>query len=230
MPTTDMRLVVLVDNEPGPGLRPDWGLSIYVDSGGWRALFDAGSDPAVLEFNAGRLGIDLGSLDFAVVSHHHLDHVGGFLGGGLFRKGLPVYVPPGPADRLESAGLRPVVVESTRELAPGAHAVGPLRAGHLQEMALALGPAGARALLVGCSHPGVDALAARALRDLGGTLTFVMGGFHAPPRAVLDRLVEISGSALICPGHCSGDAAKEYLRSAYPDRYCELRSGLVIDV
>ncbi|HEU16648.1 MAG TPA: MBL fold metallo-hydrolase, partial [Nitrososphaeria archaeon] len=33
MRAIDMRLVVLVDNEPGPGLRADWGLSIYVDSG-----------------------------------------------------------------------------------------------------------------------------------------------------------------------------------------------------
>ncbi|MGC9076452.1 MAG: MBL fold metallo-hydrolase [Conexivisphaera sp.] len=230
MRAIDMRLVVLVDNEPGPGLRADWGLSIYVDSGSWRAVFDADSDPAVLEFNAEKLGVNLGSLDFAVVSHHHLDHVGGFLGKGLFREGMPVYVPPGPTDRLESVGLRPVVVESTRELAPGVHAVGPLQAGPLHEMALALGSAGTHALLVGCSHPGVDALAARAASDLGGTISFVMGGFHMPSRAVLDRLAGISGSARICPGHCSGDEAKAYLRSKYPDRYCEFRSGLVMDV
>ncbi|MGC9191723.1 MAG: MBL fold metallo-hydrolase [Conexivisphaera sp.] len=225
-----MRLVVLVDNEPGPGLRADWGLSIYVDSGRWRALFDAGPDPAVLEHNAKALGIDLGSIDFAVLSHHHLDHVGGFLGGRLFSEGLVVYAPPGPVERLEDVGMRPVVIEGTREIAPGAHAVGPLAAGHLHEMAMAVtpGPGRGSVLLVGCSHPGVDALASRAASDLGTGVSMVVGGFHSPPRAVIDRLAGIADR--ICPGHCSGDEAKAYLRSAYPHKYCHVRSGVTLEL
>ncbi|MFP3229221.1 MAG: MBL fold metallo-hydrolase [Nitrososphaeria archaeon] len=224
-----MRIVVLVDDSAGPGLRADHGLSIYVDSGRWRALFDADSDPAVLEFNARALGVDLSSLDFAVLSHHHLGHVGGFLGWGLFRRGLRVYAPPGPVERLEAAGLEPVVVESTSEVAPGAHAVGPLESRGFSELALALdvGP-GERALLVGCGHPGVGELASRAVSDVGGRISLIAGGFHAPPRPALDRLAGVAGR--LCPGHCSGDEAREYLRARYPERYCEFRSGLVMEL
>ncbi len=223
-----MRITVLVDNEPGPGLRADWGLSVYVDSGSWRALFDAGGDPAVLEHNAARLGVDLRSLDFAVVSHHHLDHVGGFMGRFLFKEGLTVFAPPGPTERLESAGLNVVVVESTREIAPGAYAVGPLHARAVDEIALALRAADGYALLVGCSHPGADALASRAASDLGGRIRLVAGGFHSPPRRVLDSLAGMADR--ICPGHCSGDEARSYLRSTYPDKYCEFRSGITIEI
>jgi len=223
-----MKLVVLVDDNAGPGLRADRGLSVYIDSGSWRALFDAGSDPAVLEFNANALGIDLGSLDFVVVSHHHLAHVGGLLGPVALRPGIPVYAPPGPLERLEAVGLRPIAVESARELAPGAYSVGPLHAGAVDEMAMAVGAGAGYALLVGCGHPGIDALARKALEDLGGPLALVLGGFHSPSRDSLDALAAAAGR--ICPGHCSGTAASDYLMSNYPDKYCGVRSGLVIGI
>ena len=72
-----MRATVLIDNVPGEGLAGEWGLSVWIEHEGRRILLDAGSTGAFAE-NADRLGIDLASADFAVLSHAHYDHSGGF--------------------------------------------------------------------------------------------------------------------------------------------------------
>ena len=72
-----MRATVLIDNVPGEGLAGEWGLSVWIERAGRRILLDAGSTGAFAE-NAERLGVDLASADFAVLSHAHYDHSGGF--------------------------------------------------------------------------------------------------------------------------------------------------------
>ncbi|MEN6443798.1 MAG: MBL fold metallo-hydrolase [Methanoregula sp.] len=75
-----LSLTVLVDNttltdryflgEPG--------LSILLETGGKKILFDTGYSDAFL-LNAGKMGISLQDLDCIVLSHGHLDHIGGLL-------------------------------------------------------------------------------------------------------------------------------------------------------
>jgi 7,8-dihydropterin-6-yl-methyl-4-(beta-D-ribofuranosyl)aminobenzene 5'-phosphate synthase len=58
-------------------LQKDWGFSALVEYGGKRILFDTGDNPDILEHNAKASGVDLGRLDFVVLSHRHGDHIGG---------------------------------------------------------------------------------------------------------------------------------------------------------
>ena len=58
-------------------LRKDWGFSALIEFGGRRILFDAGNDARTFADNTDTLGIDLRSLDFAVISHRHGDHTSG---------------------------------------------------------------------------------------------------------------------------------------------------------
>ena len=72
-----MKLISLIDNETRGGCCAEHGLSLYLElSSGRKILFDMGQGPLFSE-NARKLGIDLGRVDTAVISHGHYDHGGG---------------------------------------------------------------------------------------------------------------------------------------------------------
>ncbi|MGE5131784.1 MAG: MBL fold metallo-hydrolase, partial [Gemmatimonadota bacterium] len=90
-----------------PGLRGEPGVSYLVTAGTTRLLFDtglnlAGSAESALVTNAAALGADLSALDAVVISHLHLDHVGGlrqqlrrtfaFAAAPLEPRGIPAFV------------------------------------------------------------------------------------------------------------------------------------------
>jgi 7,8-dihydropterin-6-yl-methyl-4-(beta-D-ribofuranosyl)aminobenzene 5'-phosphate synthase len=52
------------------------GLSLYIETGGRKVLFDMGADGLFTE-NASKMGVDLASVDVAFISHGHSDHGGG---------------------------------------------------------------------------------------------------------------------------------------------------------
>lgn len=74
-------------------LRKDWGYAALIEYGDRRILFDTGNDPAVLAHNARALKIDLGRLDFVVMSHRHGDHMGGLAHLLAVNPKVPIYAP-----------------------------------------------------------------------------------------------------------------------------------------
>ena len=74
-----MRIVNLIENTPGAeGCVPAHGLAFYVETAAHRILVDAGPSDETLR-NAERLGVDLRTVDVAILSHGHYDHSGGLL-------------------------------------------------------------------------------------------------------------------------------------------------------
>lgn len=71
-----MKATVLVDNIGTGQLKGEWGLSILIEAEDKKILLDAGASPLFLE-NAKALGIDIASVDYAVLSHAHYDHADG---------------------------------------------------------------------------------------------------------------------------------------------------------
>ena len=76
-----MRLTVLVDNATLTDryFLAEPGLSIYIEDGGTRVLFDTGYSGILVE-NARKMGIDLLRIEEVVLSHGHLDHILGLAG------------------------------------------------------------------------------------------------------------------------------------------------------
>jgi 7,8-dihydropterin-6-yl-methyl-4-(beta-D-ribofuranosyl)aminobenzene 5'-phosphate synthase len=72
------RVTILYDAfGDSPSLTKDWGFAALVEYGGKRILFDTGNNADILERNVRALGVDLKTIDFAVVSHRHGDHTSG---------------------------------------------------------------------------------------------------------------------------------------------------------
>lgn len=58
-------------------LQKDWGFSALIEYRGKRILFDTGDNAEIFAHNVKVKNIDLASLDFAVISHRHSDHISG---------------------------------------------------------------------------------------------------------------------------------------------------------
>lgn len=72
-----MNVRVLVEDTSSSIEYPsEHGLSLYVETQKHRLLFDFGQSGLFLE-NAGKMGVDVGGVDIAILSHGHYDHGGG---------------------------------------------------------------------------------------------------------------------------------------------------------
>ncbi len=89
-----MKITTLIENENSPGqenLKTEAGLSLLVETGKLKILFDTGSSGAFAD-NAEKLGVDLTKVDFVVISHAHYDHTGGLERFFRINKTAKVYI------------------------------------------------------------------------------------------------------------------------------------------
>jgi 7,8-dihydropterin-6-yl-methyl-4-(beta-D-ribofuranosyl)aminobenzene 5'-phosphate synthase len=88
------RITVLVENTAShAGLIAEHGLSVWIETGDNRYLFDTGQGPA-LGVNASRLGIPLEKTDAVMLSHGHYDHTGGLLHVMSLQERTTIYAHP----------------------------------------------------------------------------------------------------------------------------------------
>lgn len=89
-----VRVTVLCENVQGNDrVNAEHGLSLYIEANGKRILFDMGQSGLFAE-NASSIGIDLSTVDAAVLSHGHYDHGGGIRTFLDINKSAPIYVHP----------------------------------------------------------------------------------------------------------------------------------------
>lgn len=74
-------------------MEKDWGFSAFIEYDGKRILFDTGNNAEIFAHNVEAKGIDLTTLDFAVVSHRHGDHTSGLSHLITVNPGVTIYVP-----------------------------------------------------------------------------------------------------------------------------------------
>jgi 7,8-dihydropterin-6-yl-methyl-4-(beta-D-ribofuranosyl)aminobenzene 5'-phosphate synthase len=90
----DARITILYDafgNDAA--MKKDWGFSALVEVGGKRILFDTGNDRDVFAANVKAKGVDLGKLDFVVLSHRHSDHMAGLAHVLSVNPNVKIYAP-----------------------------------------------------------------------------------------------------------------------------------------
>ena len=72
----EVKITTLSENTANIGFLGEWGLSMLVEAGGLKVLFDVGAGLSAVH-NAQILGVDLSTVDCIVLSHGHYDHTGG---------------------------------------------------------------------------------------------------------------------------------------------------------
>lgn len=181
----------------GPGLRGEPGVSYLVRADDLTLLFDTGlgtgaDGGTVLEANARTLDVALGDLDCLVISHLHLDHVGGARSqlGHTFSFGHEQPVPRGVTAFVPTQMSHPhaevSVVQQARVLGKGVALLPPL-----PRMLFWLGPVAEQALVVhvrgrglvlltGCGHPEIERVLAAAEKVTDAPVHAVIGGLHLP--------------------------------------------------
>lgn len=115
---------VLFDNTSArEDLRRSWGFSALIDFRGHRILFDAGSDPILLLEHMELLQIDPASIEHAVISHQHGDHLRGVY--WVFEKNPRLQVhfldafPDEAFRRAAALNMKPHRVKQPFEVVPG---------------------------------------------------------------------------------------------------------------
>jgi 7,8-dihydropterin-6-yl-methyl-4-(beta-D-ribofuranosyl)aminobenzene 5'-phosphate synthase len=125
------------------------------------------------------------------------------------------------------------LVDKTMEVAPGITLIALVSDApgtkELKELSLAVQTPAGIVLVVGCSHPGIEAVVAEAAK-IDPHIHLIAGGFHLV--VALDPAIEKVAAALhdtykvdfIAPGHCTGEPTFTALQAAFGDRY--LYAGL----
>jgi 7,8-dihydropterin-6-yl-methyl-4-(beta-D-ribofuranosyl)aminobenzene 5'-phosphate synthase len=181
-------------------LEGESGVSYLIKADDTTILFDMGLNkrqehPSPLLRNMARLGVSPDDIDMIVISHNHLDHVGGIqnVKDGIFAPSAgyvnlhqaPAYVPEPMINPSATAEL----VEGPTVLAPGIASMGPIPRqlfflGWTPEQSLAINVAGKGiVLIIGCGHPTIQKIITRKEMLFDEPLYGVIGGLHFPVTA-----------------------------------------------
>jgi 7,8-dihydropterin-6-yl-methyl-4-(beta-D-ribofuranosyl)aminobenzene 5'-phosphate synthase len=197
-PVHMLRVLPLVDwCAAREGLATEPGVAYLVQADTTTLLFDLGlnrhgdTHPPLLR-NMELLGVDPAAIDAIVISHPHADHLGGFRNQftrrAIARRGDDPFAGKAlyAAVPLRLTGGASIVVTKPRVLAPGVATTGPLPVelfilGYALEQALVVHVQGkGLILIIGCGHPGVEALVTRAEQVFQLPVYGVIGGLHLP--------------------------------------------------
>ena len=252
-----MKLVTLMENTTcREDLCCEHGLSLYLETGDHKILFDAGQSGAFAE-NAEKLGVNLQNVDFAVLSHGHYDHGGGLARFLKINQKAPVYVSSHAFEPhystngyigldLQLLGREQIwsVAEET-VLAEGITLyqlhVSPADTAGLEmeetgqrkpddfrhEQYLLVEDAGKRILISGCSHKGILQIMEAFRPDI------LVGGFHFMKiteeetlRQAAEKLLEYD--TVYYTGHCTGQTQYAYLKKVMGDKLHYIAAGTTV--
>lgn len=105
----------------------------------------------------------------------------------------------------------------------------------LRELSLAINTPEGMAIVVGCSHPGIDKIVAAAA-TINPRIHIIAGGFHlvvtsdADIEKIVTALHDIFKVEYVAPGHCTGEPAFAALKTAFGDRYLYAGLGTTLEL
>jgi len=130
------------------------------------------------------------------------------------------------------------LIDKTTEVAPGLTLIALVSDApgtkELKELSLAINTPEGVVLLVGCSHPGIEAIVAEAAK-INPHVHLIAGGLHLA--VAQDPVIEKVATSLhdvwkvdyVAPGHCTGEPTFAALKHAFGDKYLYAGLGTTLD-
>src|ERR1700731_3001941 len=131
------------------------------------------------------------------------------------------------------------LIDKTTEVIPGVTLIALVSDAtgtkELKELSLAINTPDGIVLVVGCSHPGIEAIVAETAK-INPHIHFIAGGFHLV--VAQDTAIEKAAASLhdtykvdyIAPGHCTGDPTFAAMQRMFGDRYFYAGLGTTLGV
>lgn len=233
-PSADLILTVLYDNNAyKEGLQTRWGFGCLVRGTDKTILFDVGGDSSVLLSNMKKLGIDPQIVDAVVLSHIHVDHIGGLDGFLRANSHVTVYLPQSLPDsvnrKVEAAGARWVEVDKPLRICPSVYSTGELGS-WIKEQSLLIKTSKGLVVITGCAHPGIVNIVRSAREMLGHRVYLALGGYHlcwknAWSIRPIVKAMKHEGVVKVAPCHCSGDGARDLFEGVYHEDFIPVGVG-----
>lgn len=194
-----MKITILCENQVSyrgrKTLLAEWGFSAWLEIKKHKILFDTGHTNVYLH-NAAKLNIDLETVDFVALSHHHWDHSGGLQHHQfktrkklIMHPDLPDQLPAAEAEKIKR-DFEIILSREPLQFAENIWFLGEIpRKTHfekgtynnqpiLDDTALAIKTASGVVVVTGCSHSGVCNICEQAKVVTGEKIEAVIGGFH----------------------------------------------------
>ncbi len=233
----ELNIKILYNNlGESPGCIAEWGFSALIQMNGLNILFDTGGDAGIFEKNLNALSVPVNEVSYIVISHEHWDHINGLENlAGKLAPDYKLFLPQRAFSNIPfTANFESIErVGEAAEIAPDIWLTGEIHdpVKDLVEQALVLNFKNELYIITGCSHPGIDAIVARAKEMFPDRdIALVTGGFHIREKSrqeiikISDRLKNF-GVKKIAPSHCSGDLAIEVFREEWKENFVQLYLG-----
>ncbi|MFA5848278.1 MAG: MBL fold metallo-hydrolase [Bacteroidales bacterium] len=200
-----MKITTLIENlSYKRDLLAEHGLSLYLETGTSKILFDTGQSGAFIK-NAKKLGVNLEDIDSVVISHGHYDHTGGLASFLRVNNKAKIYIKEEALTEKYDAAKRKIgitfnplllkgrveFIREVKEIDNGIFIIpdipilnnkdnsfGIFKDEFPDELYMAIILRGELSIITGCSHRGITNIIGSAVNHFNLPVNLVLGGFH----------------------------------------------------